>query len=207
LLTQTQVLIRGCRCIEIDVHNGELPPTPSETKSPVTPSTSASPKPVSPKPDHRRHLSGSTLAEAFEKAEATFHSTKKKVIEKTGLGVNLSTLDEQSKSKDNLSIGNSIERPASQRSMRDGEPLVLHGWTLTAPVGFRAVCKTIRETAFLTSKFPIIVSLEVHADLEQQEVMVNIMKEEWQGLLVEQAHEACDPEDPYQSQEGRSDQA
>jgi phosphatidylinositol phospholipase C delta len=195
LLTQTQVLIRGCRCIEIDVHNGELPPTPSETKSPVTPSTSASPKPVSPKPDHRRHLSGSTLAEAFEKAEATFHSTKKKVIEKTGLGVNLSTLDEQSKSKDNLSIGNSIERPASQRSMRDGEPLVLHGWTLTAPVGFRAVCKTIRETAFLTSKFPIIVSLEVHADLEQQEVMVNIMKEEWQGLLVEQAHEACDPEE------------
>ena len=79
--------------------------------------------------------------------------------------------------------------------MRNGEPLVLHGWTLTAPVGFRAVCKTIRETAFLTSKFPIIVSLEVHADLEQQEVMVNIMKEEWEGLLVEQAHEACNPDE------------
>jgi phosphatidylinositol phospholipase C delta len=79
--------------------------------------------------------------------------------------------------------------------MMNGEPLVLHGWTLTAPVGFRAVCKTIRETAFVTSKFPIIVSLEVHADLEQQEVMVDIMKEEWKGLLVDEAHSACNPDE------------
>ena len=135
------------------------------------------------------------MAEVFEKAEATYNSTKKKVIEKTGLGVNLLSIDESSKSNDNLSIGNSVERPASQRSMRVGEPLVLHGWTLTAPVGFRAVCKTIRETAFLTSNYPLIVSLEVHADLEQQEVMVNIMKEEWEGLLIEQAHEACNADE------------
>lgn len=47
----------------------------------------------------------------------------------------------------------------------------------------------------MTSKFPIIVSLEVHADLEQQEVMVNIMKEEWEGLLVDQAHETCNPQE------------
>jgi hypothetical protein len=189
-----QVLIRGCRCIEIDVHNGDAPIT-TETRSTETPTTSASPKPISPKPEHRRHLSGTTLAEAFEKAEATYHSTKKRVMEKTGLGVNFLSIDEHNKSKDNLTIGSSVERPPSQRSLRSGEPLVLHGWTLTAPVGFRAVCKTIRETAFLTSHFPIIVSLEVHADLEQQEVMVNIMKEEWAGLLVEEAHEACNPEE------------
>lgn len=79
--------------------------------------------------------------------------------------------------------------------MRNGEPLVLHGWTLTTPVGFRAVCKTIRETAFLTSKLPIIISLEVHADVDQQEVMVDIMQEEWKGLLVDQAHEACNPDE------------
>lgn len=77
--------------------------------------------------------------------------------------------------------------------MRNGEPLVLHGWTLTAPVGFRAVCKSIRETAFLTSKLPIIVSLEVHADMEQQELMVDIMMEEWKGFLIDEAHETCDP--------------
>ena len=149
----------------------------------------------SPKPEHKRHISESTLAEAYEKMEAKFTATKNKVKEKTGLGITLSSTDEHGKSNDNLSIGHSIERPPSQRSMRIGEPLVLHGWTLTAPIGFRAVCKTIRETAFLTSNYPIIVSLEVHADLEQQEVMVNIMKEEWEGLLVEQAHEACNPDE------------
>jgi len=30
--------------------------------------------------------------------------------------------------------------------------------------------------------------------LEQQEVMVNIMKEEWSGLLIDQAHETCNPD-------------
>lgn len=72
---------------------------------------------------------------------------------------------------------------------------MLHGWTLTAPIGFRAVCKTIRETAFLNSDLPLIVSLEVHADPDQQEVMVDIMKDEWKGYLVEQPHEGCNPEE------------
>jgi len=97
--------------------------------------------------------------------------------------------------RDTLTIGNPLERPTSIRSLRNGEPLVLHGWTLTAPVGFRAVCKSIRETAFEKSPLPIIVSLEVHADLEQQETMVDIMKEEWKGLLIDEAHEACNPEE------------
>jgi phosphatidylinositol phospholipase C, delta len=75
------------------------------------------------------------------------------------------------------------------------EPRVLHGWTLTSEVPFRDVCRTVRETAFLTTNLPIIVSLEVHADLEQQETMVQIMKEEWKGLLIDEAHETCNPEE------------
>jgi phosphatidylinositol phospholipase C, delta len=75
------------------------------------------------------------------------------------------------------------------------EPRVLHGWTLTSEVGFREVCATIRETAFITTNLPIIVSLEVHADLEQQEIMVQIMKEEWKGLLVDEPQGSCDPEE------------
>jgi hypothetical protein len=55
------------------------------------------------------------------------------------------------------------------------------------------VCVAIRETAFKTSPLPIIVSLEVHADLDQQEVMVEIMKEEWDGILLDRAHEECAP--------------
>jgi phosphatidylinositol phospholipase C delta len=131
------------------------------------------------------------MVEAGEKLESKLKSAKHK-IGGTGLGINLLHSD---KSADTLASRNSTERPASMRSMRNGEPLVLHGWTLTAPVGFRDVCKTIRETAFQTSNLPVIVSLEVHANLEQQEVMVNIMKEEWKGYLVDEAQPTCNPEE------------
>lgn len=87
---------------------------------------------------------------------------------------------------------NHTSRHSSSSSSKT-EPRVLHGWTLTSEVGFREVCATIRETAFLTTNLPIIVSLEVHADLDQQEVMVQIMKEEWKGLLVEEPYESCNP--------------
>ncbi|RDL41470.1 Phosphoinositide phospholipase C [Venustampulla echinocandica] len=183
------VLIRGCRCIEIDVHNGE----PLESKTPEIGSP--------PKNDHKRHISGSTLsskaAHALERAEEKYDSTKQKIKEKTGLGKENPAAEERGRAltTDLLTAEQSEERSASVRSARSGEPLVLHGWTLTAPVGFRAVCKSIRETAFLTSNLPIIISLEVHADRDQQELMVSIMKEEWAGLLVEEPHETCNPVD------------
>ncbi|TVY34950.1 1-phosphatidylinositol 4,5-bisphosphate phosphodiesterase [Lachnellula subtilissima] len=186
------VLIRGCRCIEIDVHNGE----PADSPPSVSPSKFDS--------NHKRHASGSTLssraAAALEKAEEKYDSTKSKIMSKSkhfGKDKDLTETEERGRTttRDNLTIENPLERPASLRSLRNGEPLVLHGWTLTTPVGFRAVCKSIRETAFEKSPFPIIVSLEVHADLEQQETMVDIMKEEWKGLMVDEAHEACNPDE------------
>lgn len=82
---------------------------------------------------------------------------------------------------------------SSKSSISKHEPVVLHGWTLTKAVGFREVCKAIRASAFVTTNLPLIVSLEVHADVEQQEVMVDIMKEEWEGCLVDQAHSNCNP--------------
>lgn len=196
------VLTRGCRCIEIDVHNGE----PADTNSNHSRSPSAH---SDTKHEHKRHisLSGSTMssraAAAMEKAEEKIDSAKAKLIEKmekTGLGGHhhSESYGEQRgrpATTNSLEVGSPRGRPASLRSSRSGEPLVLHGWTLTAPVGFRAVCKTIRESAFSTSNLPIIISLEVHADVEQQEVMVDIMQEEWKGLLIDQAHEACNPDE------------
>ena len=88
--------------------------------------------------------------------------------------------------------GKARSRASSKASARM-EPIVMHGWTLTSPVSFRDVCKAIRESAFVKNSYPIIVSLEVHADFEQQEVMVEIMKEEWEGLLLEQPTDQCDP--------------
>jgi hypothetical protein len=64
------------------------------------------------------------------------------------------------------------------------EPRVLHGYTLTQSVTFRSVCYAIRDSAFASTELPLIVSLEVHASLEQQEVMVEIMREVWSEYLV-----------------------
>lgn len=74
-----------------------------------------------------------------------------------------------------------------------GEPVVRHGPKLTARCGFRQVAEAIRDSAFASSNLPIIVSLEVHTDAEQQDVMVAIMREVWQGMLVETPYEGCDP--------------
>lgn len=80
-------------------------------------------------------------------------------------------------------------------SVLKGEPVVLHAWTLTRAVGFREVCRAVRESAFQTTNLPLIVSLQVGCDLDQQEVMVQIMKEEWEGVLVDTAHPTCHPEE------------
>ncbi len=44
------------------------------------------------------------------------------------------------------------------------------------------------------SQLPVIVSLEIHAKLEQQEIMVEIMKEVWGDMLVDEPVNAAEPE-------------
>lgn len=65
------------------------------------------------------------------------------------------------------------------------EPRVLHGRTLTKGTSFREIAYAIRDSAFVTSDLPVIVSFEVHCSLEQQQIMVDIMRDAWKGLLVE----------------------
>jgi hypothetical protein len=55
------------------------------------------------------------------------------------------------------------------------------------------VCVAIGESAFKDNDLPIIISLEIHADPDQQEVMVKIMKEVWEDKLLSQQLEGCDP--------------
>lgn len=62
-------------------------------------------------------------------------------------------------------------------------------------MSFRSVCETIRDYAFVSSKLPLIVSLEVHTSPEQQDIMVEIMKQNWGGMLVDL------PLDPSESTE------
>lgn len=197
-----KVLRRGCRCVEIDVWNGDSPSS-SPDRNLKTPS----------RPEHARGLSGSSLHSAAatfvdvveEKIEHAKHfinggdktpprsrgSFRRRVATHPFGRESAATLDPSTlleREEDNE------ERARSRQTFRRHEPIVMHGYTLTSPVGFREVCRAVRESAFETSNLPLIISLEVHCDFEQQELMVQIMKEEWAGLLVEKPHDGCPKE-------------
>ncbi|KAJ8418781.1 hypothetical protein AAFF_G00002800 [Aldrovandia affinis] len=57
----------------------------------------------------------------------------------------------------------------------NGEPVIYHGYTLTSKVLFKDVIKAIKEYAFKTSEYPVILSLENHCKLEQQKLMAQHM--------------------------------
>lgn len=151
-------------------------------------------------------ITPTTASDVLETVEGTIDSVKK-IISGKGHDRQHSPIrkvlpgSESRESTTSLVPRDTDERPARSRessklsktAVPKGEPIVLHGWTPTKPTGFRDVCRAIRETAFVTNPLPIIVSLEVHADEEQQEVMVDIMREEWGSMLLEHPHESCDP--------------
>ncbi|XP_032360264.1 1-phosphatidylinositol 4,5-bisphosphate phosphodiesterase delta-1a isoform X1 [Etheostoma spectabile] len=58
----------------------------------------------------------------------------------------------------------------------NGEPVIYHGHTLTSKVLFKDVIKAIKEYAFKTSEYPVILSLENHCNIEQQTLMANYLK-------------------------------
>lgn len=61
----------------------------------------------------------------------------------------------------------------SEDSEMNEEPIIYHGHTLTTKILLRDVLEVIREYAFLTSKYPVILSIENHCSLEQQQVMTD----------------------------------
>jgi hypothetical protein len=59
----------------------------------------------------------------------------------------------------------------------DGFPVVYHGHTRTTKISFESCIRGINETAFVTSPYPVILSLEVHTNADQQHVMAVMMLE------------------------------
>uniref|UniRef100_A0A671UQU4 Phosphoinositide phospholipase C n=1 Tax=Sparus aurata TaxID=8175 RepID=A0A671UQU4_SPAAU len=65
-----------------------------------------------------------------------------------------------------------------------GEPIIYHGWTRTTKIKFEDVVKAINEHAFVTSEFPVILSIEEHCPLEQQRQMARIFREVFGDKLL-----------------------
>lgn len=73
----------------------------------------------------------------------------------------------------------------------DNQPIVTHGKTLTSQIQFREVIGAINKYAFVKSAYPLWISLEVHCNATQQEVMANIMKDIFGEKLVTDKLEGC----------------
>lgn len=65
-----------------------------------------------------------------------------------------------------------------------GEPIIYHGWTRTTKIKFEDVVKAINEHAFVTTDFPLILSIEEHCPLEQQRQMARIFRDVFGDRLL-----------------------
>ncbi|GAA5905003.1 hypothetical protein JCM8208_007657 [Rhodotorula glutinis] len=66
----------------------------------------------------------------------------------------------------------------------NGEPAVTHGHTLTTKIPVRLVLQAIAQYAFLASPYPVVLSVEVHCELDQQDKLAHILHETLGDRLV-----------------------
>lgn len=91
--------------------------------------------------------------------------------------------------------------PETLAKMLKREPRVCHAYptiggdiALHEAIPFRTVCETIMKHAFKNGNdLPVIISLEVHANVAQQEMMVKIMKEVFGDRLLTEQLLDCNP--------------
>ncbi|KIW92225.1 uncharacterized protein Z519_07209 [Cladophialophora bantiana CBS 173.52] len=175
----TNVLRRGCRCLEIDVWDGESDPESSTSDDEEDKSDKSDPKPSR----WNRVKARAARMRSSSRSESLAATTSNTMSDKSSVppaSQPQNTLQRESFAYD----PNHLSPQPSPSILPKGEPRVLHGYTLTQPITFRSVCHAIRDSAFLSTELPLIVSLEVHASLSQQEVMVEIMRDVWSEFLV-----------------------
>ena len=66
----------------------------------------------------------------------------------------------------------------------DGMPFIFHGHTITSKIRFLDVIKIIKDHAFVTSEYPIILSIEDHCSIPQQKKMATAFQEVFGDMLV-----------------------
>jgi hypothetical protein len=178
----TNVLLSGCRCVEIDVWDGDADDD-SVSGDDTNSSSSSDSSSDEEKPSRRKKQDVLKTDGSTQPTKAT--SRRKGLSSKFGslLG-RKSSPPNGATNKPALTATTAAVDTAAQ-ILRRPEPRVLHGHTLTKGTKFRDVCYAIRDSAFVASDLPVIVSLEVHTCIEQQATMVEIMEEAFKGMLIE----------------------
>uniref|UniRef100_A0A3Q3B6R5 1-phosphatidylinositol 4,5-bisphosphate phosphodiesterase gamma n=1 Tax=Kryptolebias marmoratus TaxID=37003 RepID=A0A3Q3B6R5_KRYMA len=69
----------------------------------------------------------------------------------------------------------------------EGMPVIYHGHTLTSKIKFMDVLTTIKEHAFVTSDYPVILSIEDHCSIVQQRNMATQFKKMFGDMLLTKA--------------------
>ncbi|KAI1847501.1 hypothetical protein JX266_006353 [Neoarthrinium moseri] len=189
----TNVLVRGCRCIEIDVWDGD--DSDSESSSDESSDEEYVEKKAIKKSSRKERLAKKLPGSITSRLEKTSlgkklekYTSNDKEPETAGGGPgNNSTAPKSTETPSNKDNGSQSDLSLTKSSTPQAfavEPRVLHGYTLTKEVSFRAVCEAIKKSAFAVTDMPLIVSLEVHCSAQQQEAMVTIMNEVWAGMLL-----------------------
>lgn len=66
----------------------------------------------------------------------------------------------------------------------DGSPLIYHGHTFTTKIPFRSVVEAIDRSAFVTSPYPVILSIENHCTQSQQARMAQIFQVKYSYKII-----------------------
>ncbi|KAK9396038.1 1-phosphatidylinositol 4-5-bisphosphate phosphodiesterase delta-1 [Crotalus adamanteus] len=66
----------------------------------------------------------------------------------------------------------------------NSEPVIYHGYTFTSKILFSDAIKAIKNYAFKVSPYPVIISLENHCSLDQQEIMARHLHSILQDMLL-----------------------
>lgn len=66
----------------------------------------------------------------------------------------------------------------------DDGPAIFHGHTLTSKIPLADVARAIAKYAFVASPYPVIISAEIHCNVEQQHMVAEVMKREFGEALV-----------------------
>jgi hypothetical protein len=156
------VLKRGCRCIEIDVWDGDTPSNSSVSSS------------------DDEYQGGKK-----EDAEVG----KLRGLVKRGLNRFRSNSSSKAAEKPSAPESPMAEQPPMmpvpwRTGSERAEPMVYHGYTATTELPFRRVAEVVRDYAFCKTDLPLIVSFEIHTSHEQQEIMVEIINDYWKPYLV-----------------------